>query len=422
LTPEKQLAKRLSFTAEHLMHSAITRSVEAAHSIGREEGFQNRLNLLADVAWSVISEPGDTFVSYLRQTIGLPNALALLVERSDLALWLGQLRMCDHAQLGDDTFVDLAATLSEAIERYMTRVSLSNIMAKLDHAQKLGLHLINREHSDWPIHLDALDLGAPVMLWARGNSSVLRNSAHSVALVGSRTPTQYGEDVTTTLVQGLADENFAIVSGGAFGIDATAHRCALIVDTPTVAVMAGGVDQLYPRSNTSLFERITDRGAVISEVSLGTAPAKWRFLQRNRLIAALSAATVVVEAGFRSGAINTANHALAIERPVGAVPGSILSPRSSGCHKLIADGKATIVSSADDVIGLAASGTMAEVSTIESLPPLETRVLDAIGFGVITKEQICAIAGVTNSEATLALASLELRSRIDQTAGKIKRR
>ncbi|MDF2576486.1 MAG: dprA, partial [Agromyces sp.] len=165
----------------------------------------------------------------------------------------------------------------------------------------------------------------------------------SIALVGARAATGYGEHVTMEASAGLVDRGFAIVSGGAYGIDGMAHRAALASRGVTVAFLAGGVDRFYPLGHEALLARIADTGAVVSELPCGSAPTKWRFLQRNRLIAAAADATVVLEAGMRSGSLNTAGHAAALGRPLGAVPGPVTSPASAGCHRLLREFDAVCV-------------------------------------------------------------------------------
>ena len=433
------LVRELSLNEKVLRHSALTRSL-LGESGGSNEargsnhaGIDSSIELFASVAWSAITEPGDEFAGYVRKKIGVAKSLSLLINCDDPRQWAFKLLDDDLANVADERFVSLEQTIQESLARWRPRLSLAKVVSLLEVAERLKLVLINSRHSAWPSHLSRLELAEPAMLWLRGSTSALAASARSAALVGSRTASTYGFEATTSLVQGLADTGIAIISGGAFGIDAIAHRAALAVETPTVAVMAGGVDRLYPRTNEILLCAITEHGAVVSEVAPGTSPTKWRFLQRNRIIAALSSATVVVEAGYRSGAINTANHANALNLSVGAVPGSIFSATSAGCHRLISDGKAQVVTSASDVLELIRSnsgeGSFGEIyealgnsstkdsgltterfehARISALLPLDLRVYDAIGFGRLTLDEICLSAGLTSSEAMQALGSLTL--------------
>ncbi len=433
------LMRELSLNEKMLRHSALTRSLlgEADGSNdargSNHAGIDSSIELFASVAWSAITEPGDEFAGYVRRQIGVAKSLSLLINCDDPRQWAFKLLDDDLANVADERFVSFEQTIQESLARWRPRLSLAKVVALLDVAERLRLVLINSRHSAWPSQLSRLELAEPAMLWLRGSTAALDASARSAALVGSRTASTYGFEATTFLVQGLADAGVAIISGGAFGIDAIAHRAALAVETPTVAVMAGGVDRLYPRSNEILLSAIIEHGAVVSELAPGTAPTKWRFLQRNRIIAALSSATVVVEAGYRSGAINTANHANALNLSVGAVPGSIFSATSAGCHRLLSDGKAQVVTSAAEVLDLIRSnsgdGTFDETSeplansspknsgfatellgpaSVSALLPLDIRVYDAIGFGRLTLDEICLSAGLTSNEAMQALGSLTL--------------
>ena len=173
----------------------------------------------------------------------------------------------------------------------------------------------------------------------------------AVAIVGARASTTYGNWVAGELAAGLAERETSVVSGAAFGIDGAAHRGALAADGCTVAVLAGGIDVAYPRAHESLLDRIAATGAIVAEAPPGRAPRREAFLVRNRLIAALSAGVVLVEAGLRSGARNTAAHAGALGRPRMAVPGPITSGMSAGCHALLrADPEARLVTSAAEVL------------------------------------------------------------------------
>lgn len=202
---------------------------------------------------------------------------------------------------------------------------------------------------EWPAQVDGLTR-PPVCLWVRGPLPLEPACRRSVALVGSRVMSRYGERVTVDLAAELTRRGFLVVSGAAYGIDAVAHRGALTAG-PTVAVLACGVDRWYPPGNADLLDRVVTDGAVVSEIPPGSAPTRWRFLERNRLIAALTLGTVVVEAAWRSGALGTAARAVELGRPVGAVPGPVDAPTSAGCHRLLRDGAACITD-ADEVVEL----------------------------------------------------------------------
>jgi DNA protecting protein DprA len=223
----------------------------------------------------------------------------------------------------------------------------------LDAADRIGCRLLVPGDPGWPTVLDDLDATAPLCLWVRGPADLHALSARSVALVGARAATPYGEHVAADLAAGIAEAGGLVVSGGAYGIDVAAHRGALSAGGITVALLAGGVDRTYPAGNRDLLESLArEHGAVVAECPPGTAPVRSRFLLRNRLIAALAGATVVVEAAWRSGALSTAAHAGALLRPLGAVPGPVTSMASVGCHRPLRDGAAVCVTSTADVLEL----------------------------------------------------------------------
>ncbi len=218
------------------------------------------------------------------------------------------------------------------------------IMTEID---KHYARLITPVDDDWPEQLN--DLAAPpIGLILKGNIDALHQS--SLAIVGTRNPTSYGARIAGEFAAGFADREWAIVSGGAYGIDSYAHKGALIAEGVTVAVVASGIDINYPAGNTRLFAEICELGAMVTEFMPGHRALPNRFLTRNRLIAALSKATLVVEAAFRSGSLRTARDAAEIFRPVMAIPGPITSPTSEGCHRLIGERAAEIVTSVADAV------------------------------------------------------------------------
>ena len=222
------------------------------------------------------------------------------------------------------------------------------VQRDVDVAMKLlQCEFITPDSEHWPVQLDDLGEVAPIGLWVRGVFSVLDMPA--VSIVGSRSCTVYGEEVAIEMASQIALAKIAVVSGGAFGIDAAAHRGALAVAGRTICILAGGVDVPYPRAHAVIFDRVAENGLLVSESPPGTSAMKHRFLIRNRLIAAWGRATVVVEARVRSGAISTASHAAILGRDVMAVPGLVTSAAAAGCHALIRDG-ATLVTCAADVV------------------------------------------------------------------------
>ena len=191
----------------------------------------------------------------------------------------------------------------------------------LDGWERAGIRLLCPGDPGWPGQLAVLGDACPWALWVRGTADLRFACLRSVSIVGTRAATAYGRHVCAELAAALAERGWAVVSGGAFGIDGWAHRGALSAEGSTIAVLASGVDDPYPRGHHELFQAVTGHGALVSEQPPGRSPTRPGFLVRNRLIAALSRGTVVVEAALRSGALNTARHARDLNRPLMAVPG-----------------------------------------------------------------------------------------------------
>lgn len=238
------------------------------------------------------------------------------------------------------------------------RIAVADPEADLAEAAAQGIRFVTPEDREWPTTLGDLDRGpvlyerggSPLGLWVRGPNRLDDAVARSVAIVGSRSATTYGVDASFRIAAGVGGAGVPVISGAAFGIDFAAHRGALSSPAPTVAVLACGADRVYPAAHRDLLERIAETGLVVSEAPLGGDPLKVRFLARNRLIAAFSTGTVVVEAALRSGALNTANWAAGLGRVVMGVPGAVTSAPSAGVHELIRNRNAVLVTSADDVV------------------------------------------------------------------------
>jgi DNA processing protein len=232
------------------------------------------------------------------------------------------------------------------------RVRLPALGADPDLAARAGARVVVPGDEEWPDALDDLGERAPIALWVAGEGHLGDAGRRAVAVVGARACTTYGEHVAGDLAVGLGDRGWTVVSGGAYGIDAAAHRGALAVDGPTVVVLACGVDVPYPSAHDGLLRSVRASGVVVSELPPGARPTRKRFLDRNRVIAALGRGTVVVEAAIRSGALNTAGHAEELSRPVMAVPGPVTSAASAGCHELVRTRGAALVTDAGDVLDL----------------------------------------------------------------------
>ena len=232
--------------------------------------------------------------------------------------------------------------ITQAISAFNADESLAAI------AQSGGV-FITPEDLSWPTRVNQLAI-PPLGLIVKGNLSILNNP--SLAIVGTRNPTPYGVRLAGDFAAGFVDREWDIISGGAYGIDTAAHRGALVAEGRTIAVIASGIDVQYPAGNARLFDEICENGAIISEVMPGVTAMPHRFLIRNRLIAALSLSTLVVEAAFRSGSLRTARDAAELMRPVMAIPGPISSPSSEGCHRLIGERAAELVTSVADAMEL----------------------------------------------------------------------
>lgn len=324
------------------------------------------------------------------------------------------------------------AGMSAALKRWAPRISDLAPERDLATMQRIGGRMIMPSDSLWPRQLGDLGIYEPISLWWRGIEQELPAAAKSIALVGSRDSTSYGAAITGELAYSLAQRGFTIISGGAYGIDAHAHRAALAGGSgplPTIALMAGGVDRFYPSGNDDLLRAVSNQGAVIAEVPPGSAPTRYRFLQRNRLIAALAAVTVVVEARWRSGALNTAHHAESLGRAVGAVPGSVHSANSAGCHRLLRDGGAVCVTDAGEIAELAApSGESLVEAKVgphadhDGLTLEDLILLDALPLrSTSSVEKLCTVAGLGVDSVRAGLGRLGFLGLAESERGGWKR-
>jgi DNA processing protein len=303
----------------------------------------------------------------------------------------------------------------------------------LELLARRGGRLVTPDDGEWPMLAFAAfggaaaakkpDCRAPLVLWAMGPVALDEAAERASAIVGTRAATAYGELVAADLAAGLVERDVAVVSGGAYGIDGAAHRAALAADGTTVAVLAGGIDICYPAGHSALLHRIGGHGLLVTEYPPGVRPVRHRFLTRNRLVAALAGATVVVEAGLRSGAANTAAWARALGRPVAAVPGPVTSAASAGCHVLLRGG-AELVTRADEVIELA--GRMGELAAdpprpatpLDGLGPAERQVYEALpGRGVATVDQVAVASGLAPAQVFGPLAMLEVAGLVERRDG-----
>jgi DNA processing protein len=299
---------------------------------------------------------------------------------------------------------------------------------ELASAAHSGLRFVVPGDEEWPSSLDDLRRtepvqergGVPIGLWVRGPLR-LDEVGGSLAIVGARTATTYGTDLAADLAATVGQGGRAIVSGAAYGIDVAAHRGAVAVDAPTVAVLACGADRVYPQAHHQMIDHLAAEGAVVSETVPGGAPMRVRFLSRNRIIAALSAGTVVVEAALRSGALNTANWAGRLNRTVMGVPGPVTSACSAGVHQLIRTGAATLVTSGEEALELlGASGDhvldlpRGRDRPRDGLSHLQRQVLDAVPVarGALSTS-VARVVGLAAEEVHATLLALEVRGMVE---------
>jgi DNA processing protein len=319
---------------------------------------------------------------------------------------------------------------SSGLERWSTRLAEVDPQRDLERAAAAGARFVIPGDDEWPDDVEVLAeagqlsrrAGVPFGLWVRGRANLRHALKRSVSLVGARACSSYGEHVAAELSAGLADSGVTVMSGGAFGIDAAAHRGALAAGGTTIAVLACGVDVSYPKRNAALLSRIVEDGLVVAELPPGCSPTKLRFLARNRLIAAATQGTVVIEAAIRSGALNTAGWAEQCGRAVLAVPGPITSRMSAGSHLLVRERNAVLATSVADIIeAISPYGTgltqhpRAPQSAADTLDADLQRTLDAVPvLHPAPATRIAVTAGLdlpTTQQSLEALTALALITR-----------
>ena len=292
----------------------------------------------ARTAWGLIAEPGDSRIWRWLDQHGPIEALAQLRSSLTPARLAGKLA----------GIMDPDEDLVEALGAWRDKDNPERTEASLAQAARRGVDMVAPGDPRWPQGLDDLGEYAPHTLWALGDVGCASSVAPWVAIVGSRRASGVGIESVRALISTHWASGTGLVSGGALGIDAAAHAAALARGMPTIAVLAGGLDSLYPAANASLFQRIVEHGALISESPCTERALPHRFLSRNRLIAALADAVIVVEAAIRSGALNTAGHAAALGRPTGVVPGRWNDPLSAGCWRIVRERHAVVLTEPDD--------------------------------------------------------------------------
>jgi DNA processing protein len=315
------------------------------------------------------------------------------------------------------------------------RLPVVDLDATLRAAEHVAARYLMPGDAEWPRRLDELQIlesetgdrraSAPFGLWARGAGDVAALLARAVSVVGARASTAYGERAAGDLAHGLAEGGYTVVSGGAYGIDAAAHRGALAARKPTVAILAGGVDRLYPPVNSDLLRRVTADGVVLGEAAPGCAPSKSRFLVRNRLIAAVASGTVVVEAALRSGSLNTARWARDLGRHVMGLPGPVTSTLSAGVHELLRQPETVLVTRAAEVIELVsplgtgqATVQSGPVRAFDELDARSKQLLDAVPREAgASSRSIAVAAGLHHDDVIRRLPELAGRGLVVSQQG-----
>ena len=372
---------------------------------------------LAQVAWSRLAEPEDQV------------ALRFVAARGPVAA-LERLASPAPVTPGECDAGEEPRSLAAGLARWRVRLPETDPERDLAAVAAAGGRAVLPDDPQWPAGLDDLGDVRPFVLWVRGGGDPAALCARSAALVGARACTAYGERLASELAAGAGDRGVTTVSGAALGIDGAAHRGALAVGAPTVAVLACGVERAYPRSHDRLLAAIAEEGAVLSELPPGSSPMRRRFLERNRLIAAASRATVVVEAGWRSGSLATANRALVIGRHVGAVPGPVTSASSSGCHRLLrSHDEVACITDADELVQLVAGvrgdsdrdrdpGRAGPAQPHDGLGELGRAVLDALpAASPRPLDRLAVTAGLPVEHVRAALGELSFRGLAVQEPG-----
>ncbi|MFF9194783.1 DNA-processing protein DprA [Streptomyces sp. NPDC014779] len=366
---------------------------------------------LARAALSHIVEPGDPHAGRALRRYGATGFLRLLRENAVPAqpgLWAPG-TPGPYEDVHDDSHGERTPpALTEArLAGWRRRARTATPEQHLDHIARLGGRFVIPGDTEWPRQLDDLGDARPIGLWVRGPADLRAWALRSVALVGARACTPYGAHTAAALAAGLSERGWVVVSGAAFGIDGAAHRGALGTGGATIAVLACGVDVPYPRGHAGLIRRITEQGLVLGELPPGGHPTRSRFVLRNRVIAALTRGTVVVEAEHRSGSLVTARAAARLGRHTMGVPGPVTSGLSAGVHELLR-GEATLVSDAADIvelvgdIGQLAPPRRGPVLPRDLLAPDTARVLEALPARHPTPLADIATRAGTDPDHTLA--------------------
>ncbi|GAA2004956.1 DNA-processing protein DprA [Brevibacterium samyangense] len=404
---------------------------QGVHRADARRGTRQDAERLAAADLLRAAEPGDRLLAACVHAHGFERTRALLgTSGADTVRTVAT--AAETAGMRVET-----ATVEKALGRWGLRVGELDASRDLRVMARVGARILVPGDEDWPPGVNDLGLDAPHALWVRGPGSLAALTRGAVAVVGARAAGAYGLHVTKTLAYDLARAGRTVVSGGAYGIDAAAHEAAIaaaggavpadgVACGGTVAFLAGGVDRFYPRENAELLRTVARSWAVASEAAPGMTAMRHRFLMRNRLIAAAADATVVVQAGWRSGALNTANRAAELLRPVAAFPGPVTNGENAGCHRLVREGAATLVTSTAEVLELVepllteGSGgpVQGELRITDDMEPEEVKVFGALPVRRGSDVHSVAVrAGLDIGTTMSALAALELSGRAQLVRG-----
>ncbi|MFI2720005.1 DNA-processing protein DprA [Streptomyces collinus] len=355
---------------------------------------------------SVDGEPGGELLARV--------LLTRVIEPGDEAggRWVRELGVAEVVRRLGEGGAPLPGASGKRWAGLVARAQAARPRRDLEAARDAGVRFVSPGDAEWPGQLDDLGDARPLGLWVRGRPSLRMWALRSVAVVGARACTEYGAHMAATLAAGLAEQGWVVVSGGAYGVDGAAHRGALGAGGATVAVLACGVDRPYPRGHTRLISRIAEQGLVIGELPPGDHPTPSRFILRNRVIAALTCGTVVVEAAHRSGSLVTARAAQRLGRHTMGVPGPATSGLSAGVHELLR-GEAALVTDVADVvelvgdIGELAPDRRGPVLPRDLLEPVTRQVLAALpGRGAARPDEIARSAQTAQDDAIARLYEL----------------
>lgn len=370
---------------------------------------------LARVTLACLFEPGNARLGHL---LAGHHAVDVVAGLTTGALGFTELHDQAAARLSLTSATDLATAALAATERVGARCLIPGDAEWPDQLSDLRL-ISNAGATASRLERDTYP---PVCLWVRGDQPLAASLDRSVAIVGARAATAYGLHVAAEMAYSLGNAGWTVVSGGAYGVDSAAHRGALAAGAVTVAVLACGVDRVYPQGNASLFERIGTAGLIISEWPPGAHPHRHRFLIRNRVIAAATRGTVMVEAAARSGAVNTLVRARALGRPAMAVPGPVTSTMSVGCHVQLRNPGVRLVTGAAEV--LEEIGRLGDdlapiprghANARDALSPAASQLLDAVRRQPAGVEHLAAEAGLSLRTALQCLTDLMTAGFVDRT-------